>query len=110
MNEDVSLTDPTSSKTSRESIDKFLPWLESHKSVPFFAFLHLYDPHDPYKPKPPYDSLWADPAHDKQHEADEKKVLDAKSAMNFLRCQRRMNFKKLELIPKAVHSIQHGSL
>lgn len=73
VNEDISLSDPNSSKTSRESMDKFLPWLESHKSVPFFAFLHLYDPHDPYKPKAPYDTLWADPARDKQQQLEEKK-------------------------------------
>lgn len=76
VNEDASLSDLTSSKSSREYMDRFLPWLESHKSVPFFALFHLYDPHDPYKPKPPYDTLWADPARDKQHELETKKVLD----------------------------------
>lgn len=102
VNEDVSLTDPMSSKTSRESMDKFLPWLESHKSVPFFAFLHLYDPHDPYKPKPPYDSLWADPAHDKQHEADEKKVLDAISnpLMKLFKMPSKDEFEKVKIDPK----------
>lgn len=77
VHEDVSLSDPNSSKNTRETIDKFLPWLESHKLVPFFAFLHLYDPHDPYKPKAPYDTLWADPARDKQQEIELKKIVAA---------------------------------
>ena len=33
-------------------------WLESHKERPFFLFLHLYDPHDPYEPPEPFASRW----------------------------------------------------
>jgi arylsulfatase A-like enzyme len=76
VNEDVSLSDLGSSKTSREYIDRLLPWLESHRAVPFFVFLHLYDPHDPYKPRPPYDTMWADPSYDKKHEKETEKVLE----------------------------------
>lgn len=34
--------------------DRALQWLEADKSKPFFAWLHFYDPHDPYTPPPPY--------------------------------------------------------
>jgi len=37
-----------------EVIDQALPWLEDHKSNPFFAWIHLYDPHTPYDPPSPY--------------------------------------------------------
>lgn len=102
VNEDVSLPDPNSSKNSRISMDRFLPWLESHKSVPFFAFLHLYDPHDPYKPKAPYDTLWADPARDKQHELEENKVLDAVSnpLMKIFKMPSKDEFEKSGIDPK----------
>ncbi|MCZ6746974.1 MAG: sulfatase [Acidobacteria bacterium] len=63
-----SLSSPESSKTTRERMDQFLPWLEAHQDTPFFTFLHIYDPHDPYRPEPPYDTLWADPAWRKEHE------------------------------------------
>ncbi len=76
VNEDVSLSDLTSSKISREYVDRLMPWLESHRSVPFFVFLHLFDPHDPYKPRPPYDTMWADPNYDKQHQKETEKVLE----------------------------------
>jgi arylsulfatase A-like enzyme len=76
VNEDVSLSDITSSKNTREYMDRLLPWLESHRSTPFFVFLHLFDPHDPYKPRPPYDTLWADPNYDKQHQKETEKVLE----------------------------------
>ncbi len=69
VHEDASLSDLESSKTSREYLDRFLPWLERHRDVPFFAFLHVADPHDPYEPKPPYDALWADPAKREGHTA-----------------------------------------
>jgi choline-sulfatase len=29
-------------------------WLEQHPAGPRFVWLHLYDPHDPYDPPPPY--------------------------------------------------------
>jgi arylsulfatase A-like enzyme len=38
-----------------------IPWLEQHHDVPFFVYLHVFDPHSPYKPRPPYDTLWAKP-------------------------------------------------
>lgn len=37
-----------------EVIDQVLPWLEDHKSKPFFAWIHLYDPHTPYDPPSPF--------------------------------------------------------
>ena len=35
-------------------------WLDG-KKAPFFAFLHLYEPHSPYEPKEPFRSRYADP-------------------------------------------------
>jgi arylsulfatase A-like enzyme/Flp pilus assembly protein TadD len=34
--------------------DRALAWLDADKSKPFFAWLHFYDPHDPYTPPPPF--------------------------------------------------------
>jgi arylsulfatase A-like enzyme/Tfp pilus assembly protein PilF len=42
-------------------------WLESYAaapSAPFFAWLHLYDPHEPYRPPPPFRDLFADAPYD----------------------------------------------
>jgi arylsulfatase A-like enzyme len=70
LHEDGSLPEVGSSKTSREYIDRFTGWLEAHDDVPFFAFLHLYDPHDPFEPRPPYATLWADPEMKEHHEEE----------------------------------------
>jgi arylsulfatase A-like enzyme/Tfp pilus assembly protein PilF len=35
-------------------MDAALAWLEARKSVPFFAWIHFYDPHTPYAPPEPY--------------------------------------------------------
>jgi arylsulfatase A-like enzyme len=42
--------------------------------VPFFMFLHVLDPHDPFEPRPPYDSMWADPSRKEAHEKDLEKI------------------------------------
>src|SRR6266571_5183437 len=33
-----------------------IAWLDKNRQVPFFAWVHLYDPHAPYDPPPPYDN------------------------------------------------------
>jgi choline-sulfatase len=37
-------------------LDSALAWLDGHKDVPFFAWVHLYDPHLPYDPPEPFKS------------------------------------------------------
>ena len=74
LHEDGSVSTPGSSKTAREYVDRFQGWLERHGEVPFFAFLHVFDPHDPYEPRKPYDTMWADPARKEEHERQAKEV------------------------------------
>ena len=57
------------SKTARVFVDRLLPWLDAHRDVPFFVFLHVFDPHSPFEPYTPYDTLWADPSAKTEHEA-----------------------------------------
>lgn len=33
-------------------------WLDAHPAGPHFFWLHLYDPHDPYDPPPPYSETY----------------------------------------------------
>jgi arylsulfatase A-like enzyme/cytochrome c-type biogenesis protein CcmH/NrfG len=35
-------------------------WLTAHPAGPRFAWVHLYDPHDPYEPPPPYSEIYKD--------------------------------------------------
>ena len=56
--------------TSGETVDAALAWLEkvvdaprSAEREPFFLFLHLFDVHDAYKPPPPFDTRFTDPAY-----------------------------------------------
>jgi len=74
LHEDGSVTVPGSSKTSREFVDRLAGWLETHRDGPFFAFLHVFDPHDPYEPNAPYNTLWADAAKKEDHEKQAKDV------------------------------------
>ena len=48
------------SKTARPFVDRLLPWLEAHRDIPFFVFLHVFDPHSPFEPRPPYNTMWVD--------------------------------------------------
>ena len=42
------------------AVESLLAWVAPRAAKPFFAFLHLYEPHWPYKPPPAYQHL-ADP-------------------------------------------------
>ena len=37
-------------------MDHAIPWLDEDRDKPFFAWVHLYDPHSPYTPPEPYRS------------------------------------------------------
>ncbi len=55
------------SKTARDYVDYLADWLEDRRDVPFFVYLHVFDPHSPYEPRPPWNALWADPARREEH-------------------------------------------
>jgi arylsulfatase A-like enzyme len=74
LHEQGSVQDRESSKTAREFTDRLLEWIERHRDVPFFAFLHVFDPHDPYEPYSPYDTLWADPSKKEEHTRQTEEV------------------------------------
>jgi tetratricopeptide (TPR) repeat protein len=39
-------------------------WLNAHSAGPQFVWVHLYDPHDPYEPPPPYSTIYKDRLYD----------------------------------------------
>jgi tetratricopeptide (TPR) repeat protein len=39
-------------------------WLSAHPAGPHFVWVHLYDPHDPYEPPPPYADKYKDRPYD----------------------------------------------
>ena len=41
-------------------VDAALGWLRQTDTRPFFAWVHLYDPHTPYEPPEPWRSTWND--------------------------------------------------
>lgn len=41
-------------RPGHEVVDQALAWLDSEREQPFFAWVHLYDPHSPYTPPDPY--------------------------------------------------------
>jgi choline-sulfatase len=41
-------------RPGNEVMDAALAWLDKAKDSPFFAWIHLYDPHTPYEPPEPY--------------------------------------------------------
>jgi len=46
-------------RVAKETVDRFLSWYASRPTEkPFFAWLHLYDPHSPYRPPEPYFSQY----------------------------------------------------
>jgi len=49
-------------RRGEEVLSRALSWLSKHPAGPFFLWIHLYDPHDPYIPPEPYRTRYqADP-------------------------------------------------
>ncbi len=46
-------------RPANEVMDEALTWLEENKGDQFFTWIHLYDPHTPYEPPPPFDKKYA---------------------------------------------------
>jgi arylsulfatase A-like enzyme len=46
------------SKTARTYVDRFLRWADDHHDIPFFALIHVFDPHSVFEPYAPYDATW----------------------------------------------------
>ncbi len=44
--------------------EAILPWLDDQKDRPFFAWVHYFDPHQPFEPQPPFDQLYAHDLYD----------------------------------------------
>jgi arylsulfatase A-like enzyme len=51
------------SGTLETTRSRSLRWLRRHAELPFFLFLHTYQPHQPYDQPPPYDTIFLDPSH-----------------------------------------------
>jgi arylsulfatase A-like enzyme len=65
------------SKTGRAFVDRLLPWLDNHRDGRFFVFLHVFDPHSPFRPFGPYDRRWLDDEAVAEHEKNLEKVEEA---------------------------------
>ncbi|HEY8120534.1 MAG TPA: sulfatase [Myxococcota bacterium] len=74
LHESAALASGESSKSAREQLDAVLPWLEAHREVPFFVYLHVTDPHSPYRPAAPYDTLFANAADGAQHGLQQREL------------------------------------
>jgi len=72
------------SKTSRVFVDRLLPWLDDHAEEPFFVFLHVFDPHSPFRPMHPHDTRWLDGDAVARHEGDLEKVADVVEVFHHL--------------------------
>ena len=48
-----------SERRGAEVVDRALEWLRAPRSAPFFAWVHLFDPHAPYEPPAPFAQRFA---------------------------------------------------
>ncbi|MGD1104148.1 MAG: sulfatase-like hydrolase/transferase [Terriglobia bacterium] len=56
------------------TVDRLLAWLNRQGTTPFFVWLHLYDPHSPYRPPEPYLSRYASHPYDGEIAFDDAQV------------------------------------
>ena len=50
---------PDGNGKAAESVDSLIVWLSDNGDEPFFVLFHLFDPHMPYSPPSPFDTLYA---------------------------------------------------
>jgi choline-sulfatase len=51
-------------RRGEEVVRRALAWVSKQHGGPFFLWVHLYDPHDPYTPPEPYKTRWHDEPYD----------------------------------------------
>ena len=51
-------------RSGNHVIDEALAWLAKPRSKPFFLWIHLYDPHHPYKPPAPFNEKYKSNLYD----------------------------------------------
>jgi len=56
------------------TVDRMLAWLGQTGRAPFFVWLHLYDPHSPYRPPEPYLSKYPGHPYDGEIAFDDAQV------------------------------------
>jgi choline-sulfatase len=56
------------------TLDRALAWLNSRAGRPFFLWIHLYDPHSPYRPPEPYLSRYAGHVYDGEIAFDDEQL------------------------------------
>ncbi len=61
------------------SVEVMAKWFENQRvsDTPFFAFLHLMDPHEPYEPPEPFRSEWVPDEASLDHQERVQKLYDA---------------------------------
>lgn len=45
-------------RRGQRTVDRAIGWVSAADSKPFFAWVHLFDPHGPYRPPPPWDTQY----------------------------------------------------
>ena len=61
----------TDRATDSAALNKIVfPWLDRHHDGPFFLYAHATDPHAPYDPPPPFESVFAKPAETSKFERE----------------------------------------
>ncbi len=51
-------------RRASDVIDRGIAWIKRDSKRPFFLWLHLYDPHDPYSPPAPFKSTYRNSLYD----------------------------------------------
>ena len=51
-------------RPAAEVISRAVQWIGGQRNGPFFAWIHLYDPHDPYDPPAPFNTRFAGRLYD----------------------------------------------
>ncbi len=111
FHEPSSLESRSNAQTAREYTGRLLRWLERHREMPFFVFLHVSDPHSPYYVYSPYDTLWGKPgdADEYRRQQDEVRKHIEDPLMKRFGMPRRSELEAAGLDPETFVAYEHDA-
>jgi len=90
-------------RSADEVVDVALNWIDAHRSIPFFVWVHLFDPHSPYTPPAPFAAAHPEAPYD-----GEVAYTDAAIGRFFDRLQRLDLFHQSTIVVVADHGESLG--
>ena len=78
-------------RSARDTNERVFTWLEARSTEPYLLWVHYYDPHTPYEPPPPYDTMFQTDQRQQAYLAERRFVSHPAGKRGFPRSAAKIN-------------------